>query len=203
MRINLFISMLLIVSMMGADAFAQSSSSKPKSVHPEFEFRGRRIGDDINKAFPKGDSRNYCNEQNSGIGIVSCNDPDVERNAYGYSSKYVGDVKIILLTYKFFDGALFSLDMGLGTGDFSNIRGMLIGKYGNPDREKMERVQNRLGAGFDNLVSEWEFKEGTLRLMMRFPDIETSWLEFDNPTVSQAIAERKKSLNMEKGKSVF
>jgi hypothetical protein len=107
------------------------------------------------------------------------------------------------LTYSFFDGRLYSVGMGFGIKFYPEIRDMLAGKYGKPTREKAQNVQNRAGANFENVVSEWDFREGTLKLNMRFGKIDTSWLLFDNPSIERQIQARKAAIGEQRGKRAF
>jgi hypothetical protein len=93
--------------------------------------------------------------------------------------------------------------MGFHVNWYSQIREMLVGKYGKPTREKASTIQNRVGASFDNITTEWDFQEGTLELNKRYGQIDTSWLTFINPAVELKIDATRKAINQQKGKSAF
>jgi hypothetical protein len=132
-----------------------SSPAHTRSLSP-FEFRGHRVGEPVEKNFPywvkgyRSFDLPYCSKHDGGI--VSCADP----------AKTIGDVHIGSLLYFFFDQKLYSIGMSFSTNTHSKVRTMLIGKYGLPNAERNEPVQNTMGAVFDNLISEWYFLEGTL-----------------------------------------
>lgn len=181
--------------------YAQSSS-------PNFEFRGHKIGEPIEQNFPywsqgyRGLDLPYCSKKEA-HGVYECEDNTITvKKQYG-TDKLVGDVPVLLLNYKFLDGKLVGLDMGFDFRSYSNIAGMLRGKYGKPSKEVNEKIQNRAGATFDSIISEWKFKEGTLRLHMRFARIDTSWLTFESPKAEAEIMRRKQGVDSEKGKKAF
>jgi hypothetical protein len=105
------------------------------------------------------------------------------------------------LSYRFFESKLYSLWMFVDVRHYSQIWEMLVGKYGKPTREKASTVENRAGASFDDIITEWDFREGTLKL--RYVQIDSSWLTFKNPTVEKQIRERRAAIDQEKGKSAF
>jgi hypothetical protein len=86
---------------------------------------------------------------------------------------------------------------------FPKLREMLIGRYGNPTAEKVEQVQNRMGATFDNPVSEWQFREGTLLLERRYTDVNTGVLRFINPVVQSETQIRDQQKARMQGKRAF
>jgi hypothetical protein len=118
-------------------------------------------------------------------------------------SKYVGDVPITGLDYQFYNGKLFGVTMFFHTLSYFKIREMLAGKYGQPSSEREEPIQNVAGATFDNIVSEWKFQEGSLKLRMRFGNVNSGMLSFDDPTVSQEIYGRQTQKHQAKGKKAF
>jgi hypothetical protein len=72
-----------------------------------------------------------------------------------------------------------------------------------PVRDKASNIQNRAGANFENITSEWDFREGTLKLNMRYGTIDMSWLTFENPAVEQSIQVRRGAIGEQKGKKAF
>jgi hypothetical protein len=166
-------------------------------VTPSFEFRGHRIGELVEKDFPywskgfRSLDLPYCSKHDGGI--VSCAD----------STKTIGDIYIHSLLYFFFDQKLYSIGMSFSTNAHSKIHAMLIGKYGLPNAERNEPVQNTMGAVFDNVVSEWHFSEGALVLKMRAGKIDTSFLTFNNPAVEREAGLRATRKQQEQGKKSF
>jgi len=80
---------------------------------------------------------------------------------------------------------------------------MLTGKYGDPNSENIEMVQNAMGATFSNLISEWRFEEGTLVLKQRSGKIDKGFLTFENPTVEREIALGAMQRQQKAGKKAF
>jgi hypothetical protein len=173
------------------------ASPAPIKMPPTFEFRGHRIGEPVEKNFPywakgfRSLDLPYCSKHDGGI--VSCAD----------SAKTVGDVYIGSLLYFFFDQKLYSIGMSFAANAHAKVRTMLIGKYGFPNAERNDPVQNTMGAVFDNLVSEWNFAEGTLVLKMRSGKVDTSFLTFNNPLIERAAGLRTILKQQEQGKRAF
>lgn len=133
-----------------------------------------------------------------------CNDVTTEvKTKSGIKYNKVGDVEISGISYMFFGERLFGFDMSFRSDDFINIRSMLVGKYGSPSRENGDSIKNMAGASFDNITTEWDFKEGVLRLVMRHNKIDKASLSFKNPEVLSLIGRHKGAQNEAKGKSAF
>jgi hypothetical protein len=60
-----------------------------------------------------------------------------------------------------------------------------------------------MGATFDNLISEWQFQEGTLVLKMRSGKVDTGVLIFDNPAAEREAGSRAARKQQEQGKKRF
>jgi hypothetical protein len=180
------------------------SASHADDALPAFAFRGHQIGESIDANFPywaqgyrgldrkSSHSLPYCDKADNGT--VTCTDMTVDN---------VGGAEIIAFNYKFFNGKLFSATMSFYTAYYSEVRGLLGGKYGNPTAERSEPVQNLAGATFDNIVTEWKFREGVLKLQMRFGEINTGILIFENPTVDHEVYTRDIQRLQEQGKKAF
>ena len=201
----------LIVTITAPIAWSLAASAQGS---PTFEFRSHRIGEVLDPSIPKWEGcsglcpdvlRKWqqgnkifgsCKDaSDSDVGIVKCDDVEA-------TSKYaVGGVPIQGLSYRFFESKLYSLWMFVDVRHYSQIREMLVGNYGKPTREKASTVENRAGASFDDIITEWDFREGTLKL--RYVQIDSSWLTFKNPTVEKQIRERRAAIDQQKGKSAF
>lgn len=199
-------SSVLFVSLTQAEAQQdKSKSAKP----PAFQFRGASIGEPIETRFPywaqgfRGLNLPYCSQASKVANYYSCEDPTIETKTGTFTEKKVGDVPVLWLKDFFLDGKLVSIDMIFKNRNFAEIKTMLEGRYGAASNARVEKVQNRAGATFDNIITEWKFKEGTLRLTMRYGNIDTSYLEFDNPVAKQAIALSEKAVIGEKGRQGF
>jgi hypothetical protein len=183
---------------------AQSDSAAPETQgqqteKPRFEFRKHTIGEDINSSFPHWRTNKpvhphpWCEHKD---GIVSCDDEEAKVKTSSYFSKTVlGGVEVPPIKYKFLDGRLFSLDVGMFPKDYWKIREMLIGKYGKPSREGMF-----LGTIHQ---TEWEFKgeEGTLQLNQ--VNDGTSWFTFRNPEAEAVLDSRARKKYQQRGKSAL
>lgn len=173
-----------------------------------FEFRGHRVGEDVNLHFSywsegfRSLDLPYCSELKV-PGHVQCDDPTVDVKDQYISYKAVGGVTIQGLYYSFYQGHLYGVDMWFMKNRFLDIRAMLEGKYGKPDREKAGTVQNAMGASFDNVEADWAFKEGTLSLKMIAGDINTSWMSFAVDDVASRIAAKEQEMGKSKGKTAF
>jgi hypothetical protein len=194
-------------------AFAQiadpnQSAATPPPAKAAFEFRSHRIGDFLDSSYPRWRGKKLYNKpgcavESEGVGVVSCEDAESFSKYERYHVRFIGDVAIMLLSYKFFEGKLYSLDMAFHVNWYSKIREMLAGKYGEPTRETASTIQNRAGASFENITTEWDFREGTLKLNKRYGQVDTSWLTFENPAVEEKIQAMRGAINKQKGKSAF
>lgn len=189
---------------MSTDSSAHQLPNNP-DAKPEFEFRGHKIGEHISVKFPrwnmggKDSCSNFFDKD-----IFLCDDKTTEvKTKSGIKYNKVGDVEISGISYMFFDEKLFGFDMSFRSDDFINIRSMLVGKYGTPSRENSDSIKSMAGASFDNIITEWDFKEGVLRLVMRHNKIDKASLSFKNPEALSLIGRRKGAQNQAKGKSVF
>ena len=174
-----------------------------------FEFRGHIPGESIDKNFPywslgyRGLKLPYCSQKELPK-LYYCDDETVNvKLDYGLEQKQIGGVPIDLLYYSFFKGRLFGVDMAFKVINFSKILDMLDGRYGKADEIKSGSVQNRLGATFDNVEAEWHFREGVLKLTMRYTDINTSWLQFVDGKIAAAVDQDIKAAGKKRGKDAF
>jgi hypothetical protein len=210
------VTLALLGTVPGATtSHTQPSAPKAPGAKPAFEFRSHRIGDRIEGKYPNWQQgkpelfKPGCDTKESGIGVISCDDREsyemLRPSMFGpeIGIQKIGDIPIMQLSYSFFEGRLYSVDMAFGIKFYPEIRDMLIGKYGKPARVQTQNIQNRAGATFENVMSEWEFREGTLKLNMRFAKIDTSWLTFENPSVERQIQARKAAVGAERGKRAF
>ncbi len=188
-------------------------ASVPAPPLPAFEFRGHSIGEDINTNFPywregyRGIDKDSC-EGGDEHGVYECDDPTIIKvldfqMLSGIKEKVVGDVIVIWLRYSFYDGKLYGLNMAFSAMRWGDMRTMLVGKYGEPSSDVMHSVQNALGATFENFVTTWKFRDGVLKLTERYPDMETSYLEFEEPGVAEKIAASKAEIEKQKGSKAF
>jgi hypothetical protein len=194
-------------------AFAQiadpnQSAATPPPAKAAFEFRSHRIGDLLDSSYPRWRGKKLfnkpgCEVESDGVGVVSCEDAESFSKYERYHVRYIGGVPVMLLSYKFFEGKLYSLDMAFHVNLYSTIREMLAGKYGEPTRQRASTIQNRAGASFENITTEWDFREGALKLDMRYGQVDTSWLTFENPAVEKQIEAMRGTINKQKGKGAF
>lgn len=207
-----FFALILVLIVSAATAVSAAEARKQASL-PSFEFRGHRIGEPIEQNFPywaegvRGAFLPFCARHNI-IGIYSCNDPTIEVDdwvagrAIG-KKLVVGDVPVLGLHYIFLDNHLSGVEMVFDIKVYLRIFGMLNGKYGPPQSEKIEPFQDGEGVRFRTVVSDWAFKEGVLRLYMRFSNARTSHLSFVNPKAKVEMARREQEQNLVKGKQAF
>jgi hypothetical protein len=198
-----FVVALLIVLGTGGTITAQPL--------PSFEFRGHRVGEPAPPAAEAPPPRlsltgprpvpSPCVEAEYGQRV--CNDQSLEEVGQYVKRKMVGGVPVLFLRYHYHEGALFKVDMSFGSGDFSAIREMLVGRYGPPASETTGTVQNRAGASFETMETTWRFAEGTLRLRMRYPSIDDAYMDFVDPKVQARIDAAEAAAQREKGRATF
>src|SRR5262249_25121635 len=115
--------------------------------------------------------------------IITCDDTASFTTTQGLTYQRVGDVAVSSLRYKFYEGKLYTIEMRFHPNVHGNIRQMLIGKYGQPTNEAAQSIQNRLGATFENVVTDWTFNEGTLKLYKFDDRIDVGSLTFETPEI--------------------
>jgi len=205
MRIRQMLLAGLFLGIAGA-ASAQTPTRAPEL--PSFEFRGHRIGDDALALFPyledpqKLGLEPYCTPE--GVpGYASCWDRESYTNFYGVVGQRLGDVPFGFLKYLVYERRIVGVTAMAHINLYPKLRGMLIGKYGEPAAEHVATVQSRAGATFDNMETEWRFKEGTLRLQQRGWDVDHCLLAFENPAVRAKLDEVQKAADGTKGRQAF
>lgn len=175
---------------------------------PAFVFRGHTIGEAAEKSFPyykKGYAsldQKYCSKDRQ-IDEYTCEDVTVEKKENGIPSKKIADVPLKNLTYGIYQGKIYSIDMSVSLPFYSEVRDMLVGKYGKPTEETSGQFDTMGGASLANFTARWRFKEGWLTLKMRYANADTSWLTFENPEANAKIREEKSQVAGAKGREVF
>lgn len=173
--------------MIASIAFALALQTQP------FEFRGHRVGD------PQGDSFRGCLMAGR---TGSCEDKDTPDAKYG-TIETVGGVYIRYLRYEFFDDQLYGVRMGFEPGSYLAFREMLVGKYGEPDRERDIPMQNGFGGRVTQSEASWAFPEGTLYLRLHFPSQGDGLLIFKANDLGAAYDRYEAERRREAGASAF
>jgi hypothetical protein len=87
-------------------------------------------------------------------------------------------------SFKFINGpkdtepVLYEILFYIHTNAFPNVTSGLIDKFGKP-KIKEEKVQNKLGASFSNLIMTWENSSSVITYEQRYTDLETSRLIYE------------------------
>ncbi len=172
----------------------------------EFEFRGHKIGEPIEKGFPyykqenKYNGKPYCDKGSDNQ--YTCPDRTAIVKDNGVESIKVGDIYIVALNYEFFNNKLYGMHMVFGPHSYDRIKLMLIGKYGPPTNDINSVVVNNYGGSFDNNKTTWIFIDGVLELEKRV-SVNSSLLRFIHPQAEVEAAKRQIEKDIKSGKSAF
>lgn len=168
---------------------------------PSFEFRGHVIGEDAAAAFPdyqKADIQPDCI-----AGLLpteySCTDGTLEGAG---ADKKLGSIKVNNLSWKIFDGKVVGFEIGFHSAYYPDLKNMLIGKYGEPQRTALSDFA---GLDFPNAIDEWDFKQGNLKLKMYSANrrIQYGSLRFTSPDVVAKMEKIKVDAQKADGKAAF
>lgn len=165
-----------------------NSSSRPGDG-AVFTFRGMRIGDAWEDKFAS--VPNSCS--NDVFGEMRCEDRFAQ----------VGDVPINGLTYLYLDKRLYGFVMTFHTRELPRISDLLEARYGKAHEARVESVQNRMGAAFENQVRIWMTPHGPMKLEQRWATVDTSALTLIEPMSASALRDRQKGDAAAKAKSAF
>ena len=154
---------------------------------PKFEFQGHTVGEALGP---------------SNRGTVCVKQPPMITACAQRLSK-VGDVPVTGFDLRFADDKLYEVMMSFGRKDYPAIREMLVGKYGEPAGETVEKVQTRIGASFDDHRVSWRFAEGDLKLVERAGELETSAILFTDAAARKRIEDAIAAAAQEKGRKAF
>ncbi len=168
---------------------ATAAPATPPKPLRSFEFRGHHLGD-----------APFCAGIDGAVAI-RCEDDELGKGNYGARS--IGGVPIQVNAYNFHNGKLYAINFSVHVNSYTTFYNMLVGKYGPPDSDTMGNLRTRAGVDYDNITSVWHFAEGDLILEMRYADINTSWLRFDNHKVDAEIAAEKAAKDQAAGKSAL
>lgn len=163
MRIGLCLAMLLTIAAAPHKPVARSAP-KPAPIAaplPQFEFRGIRAGE---PADPAALAKCGAGEK------VECLETGVE----------MADAYLMGLTTTYYRGKLSGIEIFAKTIFFKKLTDAFTTKYGKPCKAEMPKVQNRMGASFDNIVLTWCFASGNLKAEMFGVDLDTSLITYED-----------------------
>lgn len=193
------------------------------NIITNFTFRGNRIGDPAEAVIRRsikntkeesettsepsielpsddwlGESEPRLNEQDTCIkhlkmGKSDCTDYEPDFLPY-YDT---------FLTYEFFDKKFSGFDLTFHLNAHSQLKTMLIGKYGKPHQSYVKKVHNAMGASFDQIVSVWNTKHGPMTLYSRYSSIDKGALILQDARFKRLATAREAQALQRKGKKVF
>ena len=81
---------------------------------------------------------------------------------------------------------LAEIDFKLKSREYSLVKAGLLGRYGKPSIEERDKVQNRMGAQYEDETLKWIFSNGEIELQRFFPDLDSSLLQYKyGPLIKQ------------------
>jgi hypothetical protein len=120
-------------------------------------------------------------------GTIGMTDPDCYRQ--NIRASLFGATLPISYFVTLRDGAIDSVTIRFDSSSFGMIAGGLIEKYGPPSRDVTERVQNRMGATFDDRTVEWNRPDGQIRARERAGSVDTSTVEMSSSAAVARVRE--------------
>jgi len=112
-------------------------------------------------------------------GIVACSTTfPVEHLDDADSQPYptLAGVPTKLYVFHFMDGVLYEIVVAVDRGNFSDLQGALVGKFGQPAKKRAVPIQNRMGAVFSSEELTWKNARADMILSERTGSIDTSVL---------------------------
>lgn len=170
-----------------------------------FTFRGSHIGDPIE--YKAGDFMSQyrsgpygaCEQDKDVPGLKECDD-----KSFGdIVNKKIGNIPLLITQYQYLDDKLIGIWLSFNSRDFFEMRDLLTGKYGPASNERVETVNNRAGASFENIVSIWETPHGPMQLEQRFGRIDSSSLRLVDRGAESEIEQRRRTVRGAAGKSLL
>ena len=137
---------LIAVALLAAATLARAETST-------LEFKGIALGSDISAY--EGNKRFFCMDSKSAVADRMC----AARHA---DSETIAGVAMKGLILFFYDGKLHRIMITFDSKEYSTVLDALTEKYGKPI-SATERIQNRMGAEFENETNTWNKTEQTLK----------------------------------------
>lgn len=107
-----------------------------------------------------------------------------------YCKETIADVPIKVFSLNFFDEILHSISLSFDQKNFSQVLTALTVKYGEP-KTKIENIQNRMGATFENIISFWNKQDATITAKRFSFDLENSIVLFQSNFALKESARRR------------
>jgi hypothetical protein len=188
--------------MASAREWTSASTAGDGSV---FTFRGSRIGESIDHKV--NDFRSQyrdgpyggCEQDKDVPSLKTCDD-----KSFGdLGAKKLGDIPLLITQYQYLDERLIGIWLSFHSRNFFEMRDILTGKYGPANDERIETINNRAGASFENIVSVWNTPHGPMQLEQRFGRIDSSSLRIVERDAESEIEQRRKTVRGAAGKSLL
>lgn len=195
MHRTILVAAALLWSATAAAQQEWTSASKPGDGSV-FTFRGYKMGDPLPS---KLSSECFANKDLPGM--QSCSDNTLPRLSGGMRD--LQGIPVKYLSYTFFDGRFAGFMINLPSDRFSEMRRLLIARYGAPHDEENSSVQNRAGATFDQIVSIWKTPHGSMSLRKRTSNVTESWLSLWEDTAFKEAQQRKRGAEPDRARRAF
>lgn len=171
---------LRLVAWAGAVALSLASTVAlaEERALPKFEFRGHQAGE------ARSCARSTCNGETT-------------------YNEFLGEVRTKVISYVYEEDKLFAIAVLFNTSDFDQMREMLIGRYGEPNKSETGSIQTRAGVDYPTRTVSWLFSDGLLQLSERATRIDVAALNFIDVNAAEAQKLREAEAAREAGRRAF
>ncbi len=180
----------------GANAQQEWTSASKPGDGSVFTFRGYKMGDPLP---PK--LASDCLTSNDLPGMQSCQDRSLPRLSGGMVD--LQGLPVRYLSYQFFDGRFAGFLINLPADKFSEMRRLLVARYGDPHAETPSSIQNQAGATFDQVVTIWNTPHGAMRLTKRSGKVTDSLLAMWAEDAFKEAQQRKQNAVPDRARRAF
>lgn len=122
----------------------------------------------------------------AGAGIVTCSTHYPFEAHKGVVPTLAGQTTE-LFVHHFLDGQLFQVTIFFDHSGFADVRSAVQAKYGPPERQSTEVLQNRMGANFESESLTWNDGVAILSLTERVGNIDRSALILVDPLLEASV----------------
>jgi hypothetical protein len=171
------------------------NTDDPPDKRGPFAFLGNRIGDPIERLFPRPESEKdkygmlLCRETPGVPGFLDCADDSIGEFVDGRWTLRFRGVEASFLNYRYLDRKLVGFDLGFPVTAFKQMAEAVDRLYGPPDKEDKYDWRNLRGAGFDVRMLTWHTPHGAMVLRSHGAALDSGMLSLFEPKAEQRYAD--------------
>lgn len=171
------------------------NTDDPPDKRGPFAFLGNRIGDPIERLFPRPESEKdkygmlLCRETPGVPGFLDCADDSLTELAGGSWIMRFRGVEASFLNYRYLDRKLVGFDLGFPAAGFKQMAEAVDRLYGPPDRDEKFDWRNLRGAGVDVRMLTWHTPHGAMVLRSHGAALDSGMLSLLEPKAEQRYAD--------------